>query len=982
MVSLSLLTAGPVSFFPKAAAAVEEVSPEQALDIFFQLGLPDTRGAKWVKAYGPGISHREMLPGRIFSGNAWLVRDEADGRVELITIDGRRLTGRNGRAAAPATGTATAFLSVFHIQAADLDRDLKTIAAALQQEEIDVASIDISQGYRRNEARQKAGGALLLLAQLHRQERATDVRPLLRDLLAHQQSPEMVVDCAISLLADARLAQCTEQWTQRGDSAAYAESLEKLTVQFPRGWENREAVQLLIRKVRQQKPSPAIARPEVKKAADLFLNLTLEQFRQLPRRTNWLLGAEGGGATIAFESDEFIEIDDSLVEATTTTSTPASTGPVKAFFQQKRQAAEILASLIEDERFMRISGDADSGYRSYYFSSTQSPEEKLREAYEQLPRPKTVGEIAWTLIEPLIPRRSGYGSDEDPSARSARASAWLEGIRSLSDEELAWQYLRESTSPHDSNFRTPLTYLVQHGGEETQQKLREVFLDPAVWHNGNVDSIVPLLEPYLKRMTAKGEGTDSFGEKLKAVVTKAIKGDGEGDGANVPGLEMDEEDRKQMAAHQAAQLRKLDQLLKPRSFKEILAELSEATTPEETQAAMAVIGTAAQSTPFSELEPAVYQAAAAAKNSESKRQLLTMLQMTRFQQSRGAKAPTPPGPPPSDPATRAALKQLLEDNALPEEDDPYGRAPQSIADLTASVLVSSRFSNAQQQSWTALWQQSPDIATLALKAHALALASGQTPPAPPNAANVPAEEAKKIVEELSALPSAKVIESLRTKTLDQQLAVVLHLKDAPEWPKTIRDAHFTIVSVSANDEEAAFFKSDAWSGRQLDDATRREIEAALIKATLEKNPLAVSIASKGPLSGLTLSARPNVQEYSAEMLGDTMPGLDGKPAPIAAVYQVLQLGATPYGGQHVAFAIPLWSDAAITEAWKKEHLKFESAQPAAANDAPEENDRPNPQLFAKRMAELQALKADLRGPFTLQWHAFNFTQSSDDEEEP
>ena len=33
------------------------------------------------------------------------------------------------------------------------------------------------------------------------------------------------------------------------------------------------------------------------------------------------------------------------------------------------------------------------------------------------------------------------------------------------------------------------------------------------------------------------------------------------------------------------------------------------------------------------------------------------------------------------------------------------------------------------------------------------------------------------------------------------------------------------------------------------------------------------------------------------------------------------------------------------------------------------------------MAELQELKAGMRGPFTLQWQATNFTQSPDDEDE-
>ena len=104
------------------------------------------------------------------------------------------------------------------------------------------------------------------------------------------------------------------------------------------------------------------------------------------------------------------------------------------------------------------------------------------------------------------------------------------------------------------------------------------------------------------------------------------------DSDQIPGIDIDEEARKENGRAHSAQLRKLDQLLKPRSFQQILAEFSAATTPEEAEAAMAVIGTAAQTTPWSELEPALYQAAAAAKEGERKRQLLMLLQVTRFRQ--------------------------------------------------------------------------------------------------------------------------------------------------------------------------------------------------------------------------------------------------------------------------------------------------------------------------------------------------------------
>ena len=87
LIAVALQALGPVSARSQDVPLAEQV---QALETLFKVGLPETRGWKWVKAQlqdgnGGGI----LLPGDEaagYTGNAWLVREEKNGTAELIIL--------------------------------------------------------------------------------------------------------------------------------------------------------------------------------------------------------------------------------------------------------------------------------------------------------------------------------------------------------------------------------------------------------------------------------------------------------------------------------------------------------------------------------------------------------------------------------------------------------------------------------------------------------------------------------------------------------------------------------------------------------------------------------------------------------------------------------------------------------------------------------------------------------------------------------
>ena len=334
----------------------------QILQAFFQLGLPDTRGAKWVTAYGEGMPMEGLLrdsQNGTIAGNAWLVREESGGIVDLVVGQNQRLRGRrNDGSQAPEAGKKE-FLPQVQVQAADLDKDMAILAAAAEKKMTGSESGSNSiPEYEQRQKTQGAGRALLFLAHLERQDRGDYVSKVLPGVLAQASSADKALDAAVSLVADGRLAQLSNEWETRGDAAAYARGLEALAGEFSRGWDHRDAALLLARRIRNPTPAPEASDANAKKAAGLLLALKPEGLSELPMEHNWMLPGPIPGS-------EFNPVSPSspLTEDQVSTTAESGTAPRSAltvFLSGKRTAAAALARLLNDHRLVHIPRNSES----------------------------------------------------------------------------------------------------------------------------------------------------------------------------------------------------------------------------------------------------------------------------------------------------------------------------------------------------------------------------------------------------------------------------------------------------------------------------------------------------------------------------------------------------------------------------------------------------------------------------------------------
>lgn len=452
-IPLRLLVIGAVNC-ATVALSQEKAGVEKALEKFFELGLPDAKGGKWVRVYLRESGQEPAMPGGYnarYSGSAWLLRDEK-GIVEVVTGDGRFVRGRKSKGDVAETGDEGP-LPALQIQPADIGQDMKAFTAALKNPLGGRYSRD-SEDTARQTARM-AGGSLLFLAQLQRQGRGDFVREALPQVLAIALSPEKAIDGAVTLLADAQLANLTRDWNGNGNAAAYAAGINALAAKFPRGWEHRDAAGLLATRVREQKHAALAAEPDAKLAAEFLLKLKAAQFEELPFGQNWFISSGGasasGGATIEDRVAMLGAGIPTLGDEEEGSGKPMKRdGAVSVFFAKKREAALALAKLLEDRRFVRFDHRAGRDYAYVSSSERKSREVILREQYNTLSRPYEIGELAWDILSPLLPDETRNEGQQKAATRAALALAWVKSAVEKSDEELAWNYLRGANGTYDN----------------------------------------------------------------------------------------------------------------------------------------------------------------------------------------------------------------------------------------------------------------------------------------------------------------------------------------------------------------------------------------------------------------------------------------------------------------------------------------------------------------------------------------------------
>lgn len=189
---------------------------------------------------------------------------------------------------------------------------------------------------------------------------------------------------------------------------------------------------------------------------------------------------------------------------------------------------------------------------------------------------------------------------------------------------------------------------MERGTPETLVQLRDVFVDPGVWNESSLRTMIPEAEKYAKRATVDADFAAKVRAAARVGLTEEEAGRSEysGNGAD--------DYRKQQAAQRAAQKKQLDQLFK--AAPPLAEQLAEIVAMDETEAlaALNTSGEAMMERPPVELEVAFFQAAAKAKSAAVKQQLIQGAMGAWMRASRGqpgAKAAAPllcQRPPPRD----------------------------------------------------------------------------------------------------------------------------------------------------------------------------------------------------------------------------------------------------------------------------------------------------------------------------------------------
>ena len=951
--------------------------PGGTLEIFFKLGLPDSRGAKWVKAsLAENFDGGLLLPGGDeagYSGNAWLVREEKNGTVELIVDHTRRVRARRAKSE---EDESAGKIPVVQIQDADLDGDLKKLAAALKPgAKKNRNGVRVGGDYLSGDEAQPAmaAGAILLCAHLQHQGRAEQAGALLRDTLAFSE-PASALDRAVSVLADGRLRQLTDAFLEKRDLAAYAQAIEKLAGEFPRGWTKRDAALFLARRAREQKP--ASADPVAKRAADLLLSLKRDQLDSLPLNSNWLFAAPGEsprrGRSMRFYNGRRMMASGEA----------ASDGPASAFFTERRTAFAAVARLLDDHRLIALRRGDVSDSSSSYFSGEMSREERVRREYNGLDRPLELRELAWSLVQNIIPSRLRSEAGDLESGRAEKVLAWFGTIAALSDDDLAWGTLRQSDSTDDNNFGSALGFLVQKGNAASQKLLQDVFLDPAVWSGGSNENVFPQLESYAAKL---GPDAAAFGEKLRPIVAAAIKAQNAEQMSNF-GEKMPAEQRKMYERQADGELKKFDQIFKPQGLSEMLAELADADKESSMELWQTLQGQL-EKVPWAQAEAQLYQLAPKAKDPAVRSGILSLI----MQHERGEKKTAPAAP---DAATRAALETLLADETPIPEPIFWAASAQNFGDFTALAFVLPRLAAGENGTWQKLLQTCPEFGIGWIKSHARALAAGQPAPPIPDAARVPAGRADEILKEAVALAPEKILATLLAKTPDEQAAVVAQLGKFAEWPPALLAARLTVTGTQLDDSEfAKEFNAERWKGRRFDEAMRKEITEAAEKAALDGHACTVGVAPVGLLGGLKFGFRNGGSRTGnidkKELAQSTTPLLEGQPQPDAIVSAHFHAGEDGRI-ETVTFAYALWKNSNLNRAWRE---KFARPADPTAKPVQEDGEAARRQLASfpgktndpapldNAVRDLIAGKPAARGQFGLWWMARPVKESEDEPDE-
>ncbi len=486
---------------------------------FYKLGLPDVSNAKYVKLdvysnYGPSSMLSYQLRAMGIKGNAWQLKEDKAGKNVFIVDQCRTVElydyevlskirtkemeekQKNEKDSKKPVRIEFNFnddgRNAGKWEDADLKQDLAKILEFLNKKNEDAEG---NNRHSYDQLSMEGGYGILLLTAIHAYKKGfkDEANQIAGKLFERANEPQKVIGQAMTIVADSRYNEIMDSFFASGDWNALSKDLDALLATFSSGWRNAGAVKMLAANVKKRAAMtapPELSDPKLtdedKKLAVEIANADNSKVGQMIyRRDLWVLPKGKGNRQPSQESLN------SRITARGMKSVP------------------LLLALLKDDYLTRIDTVRlkGSSYISNYFNN-KSPEDIANEIYQQMRRPATRADFAYSVIQPVVVSdRNEYElRKEGPEAMYDACSEWYEANKDKSPKELAKAYLTDDNSSHKSEA---MSFLIKNGNEEDYKTLEKMFLEGEATEHSNVQ---------LAMMYAQKRG-----EKAKDFVEKMIK---------------------------------------------------------------------------------------------------------------------------------------------------------------------------------------------------------------------------------------------------------------------------------------------------------------------------------------------------------------------------------------------------------------------------------------------------------------------------
>lgn len=821
------------------ACLADETSFSKGLERIAELGLPEMKGALWLKIPGDSEAHftssyqfQEMAAK--LSGNAWKLPtepptflefgsavtlgadssetqasdDEEDAKPSLL---GKML--RNYQEKNPEPKKKLEAPEPVVSQAA---KDAEKIVKALGKASV-AESVNDSMEYGSSNLH---GRLMLFAAQLQAAGETESASSLAAALFRVAENDAALIDGAISHLADTDYASTANAFFETTDWESYHNSVKALLEKFPRGWADAPAVALLSSHLEKRAATPpplslpGIAiKPEALAQLDKLLvkqtiktsdealakaqgvDLSKYPARQRAEMIHWLRSNAGEGVSF---SDPTLWL---LPSEGKSDEQPSS--PIEALKAMRMDGFIALAAAVTDETLVPIRKQNDGGS---YNSSNESPASVIRSRYANLVRPISRGEIAAALISSALPTREDPYSNStppDPADLAAQAVEFWKTNKDKSAVELATLYIAEG-SDNQRSFAS--SYLAT-----SKDPAAHTAFESTVLNSNDPLSLIQAVEGYLSSRKAAAKS-------FATAYIKLIRD-------NPPS---DDELQRSMVGYQIREAGGIENYLKRLSLKvgdvsleKMIAQALRAKPAEDEDGAakspIAALAPAIQEIPLNECLTAFGKTASAATPDQWMEIHQLLLARIYYEtRSRGGEEEGEGSKALPDDALKIWKPLVARTDNLPEKGDfpKYARAygAKTTGDASALIIeLASKPMLAYTLNQFAEAEGSADAVMAFVRKRVAVWSSGERPEEWPSSDNVSEERVEEISTKLAALKADEIIPYAKSLPVSERYAlvdIVSGFDEEENLPEGLRELRGTLVTLKpvfdqGHDAEAA-----------------------------------------------------------------------------------------------------------------------------------------------------------------------------------